>query len=264
MTALLPTYITVGQPPHGRRIATLLERPQNPARDCGVVWLPGLKSEMTSTKASALAAWASAAGIGCTRMDYSGHGRSDGRFEDGTIGAWLDEADTVVASHTAGPQVLVGSSTGGYIALLLLRRYLERSPALAARIRALVLIAPAWDLTTTLMWDRFSASARRAITEQGVYMRPSEYGDGPYTITRNFIDEGRNHLIGPKGFDPGRPVFVLHGLQDQDVPWEHTLDLVSILSGDHVIVEAVPEGEHRLSSPHDLGLMLGLVERALG
>ena len=263
MTGPVPTFVTVGQPP-GRRIATLLDRPAHPARDGGVVWLPGLKSEMTSTKATALAAWAAAERIACTRLDYSGHGQSDGRFEDGTIGAWLDEADAVVSDHTSGPQVLVGSSTGGYIALLLLRRYLEHAPELAARIRALVLIAPAWDLTTTLMWDRFSDSARRAITEQGVYLRPSDYGDGPYAITRNFIEEGRNHLIGPKGFDPGRPIHVLHGLQDQDVPWEHTLDLVAILSGDHVSVEAVPEGEHRLSSPHEISLMLGLVERALG
>ena len=126
-----------------------------------------------------------------------------------------------------------------------------------------MLIAPAWDLTTALMWDRFPESARRAITEQGVYMRPSNYGDGPYAITRGFIDEGRNHLIGPDGFDPGRPVYILHGLQDEDVPWEHTLDLVSILRGDHTLVEAVPEGDHRLSTPADLDLMLRTVARAL-
>ena len=263
MPETTPTFLTAGPPDNPRRIATLLHRVANPATDGGVVWLPGLKSEMTSTKASALAAWAEQVSIPCTRFDYSGHGQSSGRFEDGTIGAWLDETDAVVTQLTTGPQVLVGSSTGGYLALLLLKRYLGQSPAAAAKIRALVLIAPAWDLTTTLMWDRFSDSARRAITEQGVYLRPSGYGDGPYPITRTFIDEGRNHLIGPKGFNPGRPIFVLHGLQDEDVPWEHTLDLVSILTGDHVEVEAIPEGGHRLSTPADIALMLQKVTKAL-
>jgi pimeloyl-ACP methyl ester carboxylesterase len=248
----------------GRRIATLCARPAVPSRTVGVVWLPGLKSEMTSTKASAVAAWADRERIACTRFDYSGHGQSSGRFEDGRISHWLDETDAVVTQCTEGPQVLVGSSTGGYLALLLLRRYLAQSPEAAAKIRALVLIAPAWDLTTALMWDRFPESARRAITEHGVYLRPSNYGDGPYAITRGFLDDGKQHLIGPDGFNPGRRIIVLHGLQDEDVPWEHTLDLVSILTGDHVEVEARPEGDHRLSTPEDIALMLEKVSDALG
>ena len=264
MTGRSPIFTAVGPAGAERQIATLQDRPEQPSRDGGVVWLPGLKSEMTSTKASALAAWASREKINCTRMDYSGHGQSSGRFEDGRIGDWLDEADHVLARCTSGPQVLVGSSTGGYLALLLLKRYLEASAAKADRIRALVLIAPAWDLTTKLMWDRFPESARQAIAEQGVYMRPSNYGDGPYAITRDFIEEGKKHLIGPEGFDPGRPVFILHGLQDEDVPWEHTLDLASVLRGDHTHVEAVPEGDHRLSTPADIDLMLRTVTRALG
>jgi pimeloyl-ACP methyl ester carboxylesterase len=253
------TFLDVG----GHRIATLLDRPAAPSRTTGVVWLPGLKSDMTSTKASALAAWAAREHIACTRLDYSGHGQSSGKFEDGRISHWLDEADAVVTQLTTGPQVLVGSSTGGYIALLLLRRYLAKSPEAAANIRALVLIAPAWDLTTKLMWDRFPDSARRALTEHGVYLRPSNYGDGPYAITRGFIEDGKQHLIGPDGFNPGRRIIVLHGLQDEDVPWEHTLDLVSILSGDHVEVEARPDGDHRLSTPEDIALMLAKVGDAL-
>ena len=242
-----PTYIDVA----GRRIATLSATGSTP----GFVWLPGLKSEMTSTKATALAVWCADKGHACTRMDYSGHGRSGGRFEDGTVGAWLEEARAVFDRHTTGPQILVGSSTGGYIALLLLRQLLRDDPVKAARIKGLVLIAPAWDLTTKLMWDRFGPSTRKAILEQGVYLRPSNYGDGPYAITKAFLDEGGNHLIGPDGFDPGRPVIVLHGLLDEDVPWEHTLDLDSILRGDHVRVHAVPEGDHRLSTPDDLALL---------
>lgn len=261
MSEIIP--LQVGAPDRMRRIATLLDRPTQPSRDCGVVWLPGLKSEMTSTKASALAEWARAHLINCTRLDYSGHGQSSGRFEDGTISDWLDEADAVVSQLTTGPQVLVGSSTGGYLALLLLKRYLESSPQSAARIRGLMLIAPAWDLSR-LMWERFPDSGRRAITEQGVYLRPSAYGDGPYAITRCFLEDGDRHLIGPAGFDPRCPIQILHGLQDEDVPWEHTLDLVSILSGDDVHVEAVPEGDHRLSTPSDIALMLGLVAKLVG
>ncbi len=245
-----PHFIDV----RGRRVATLSATGKRDAAP-GFVWLCGLKSEMVSTKATALATWCAENGHACTRFDYSGHGRSGGRFEDGTIGAWLEEAHAVIDQLTTGPQVLVGSSTGGYIALLVLRDLLRNNPAKAARIKGLVLIAPAWDLTTKLMWDRFGSAARKAIDEQGVYMRPSNYGDGPYAITRTFLDEGRNHLIGPDGFDPGRPVVVLHGLQDEDVPWEHTMDLEAIMRGNHIRVHAVPEGDHRLSTPDDLALL---------
>ena len=121
-----------------------------------------------------------------------------------------------------------------------------------------MLIAPAWDMTE-LMWERFSASARRDIEEKGVYLRPSDYGDGPYPITRAFIEDGRRHLIGSEPLDPGRPVHILHGLQDPDVPWEHTLDLVAHLTGDWARVSAVPDGEHRLSRPEDIALLLDVV-----
>jgi pimeloyl-ACP methyl ester carboxylesterase len=245
-----PTFIDVA----GRRIATLTA-PGRVADAPGLMWLQGLKSEMVSTKATALAGWCAENGFACTRFDYSGHGRSGGRFEDGTIGAWLEEAHAVLDRLTSGPQVLVGSSTGGYVALLVLRDLLRRDPARAQRIKGLVLIAPAWDLTTKLMWDRFGPAARRAIEDQGVFLRPSNYGDAPYAITRAFLDEGRQHLIGPDGFDPGRPVIVLHGLQDEDVPWEHTLELDAMLRGGHVRVHAVPKGDHRLSTPDDLALM---------
>jgi pimeloyl-ACP methyl ester carboxylesterase len=247
-----PTFLAVGKPP--RQIATLVD-PGKGGQAPGFMWLQGLKSDMVSTKATALAEWGASHGYPVTRFDYSGHGRSGGRFEDGTIGAWVTEAEAVFEQLTSGPQVLVGSSTGAYIALLMLRDYLVRAPELAARMKALVLIAPAWDLTEKLMWDQFPESARRAIMEQGVYMRPSAYGDGAYAITRTFIEEGRQHLIGPAGFDPGRPVIVLQGLLDEDVPWEHAIDLEATLKGDHVRVHMVPEGDHRLSQPADLDLL---------
>lgn len=250
--SLEPAYISVGTPV--RRIATLQAKPQS-ATAPGFIWLQGLKSEMISTKATALAEWCATEGHACTRFDYSGHGRSDGRFEDGTIGAWLEEAHAVLDRLTDGPQVLVGSSTGAYIALLVLRDLIRRGPDAAQRIKALVLIAPAWDLTEKLMWEQFPPSAKTAIMEQGVYLRPSDYSDEPYAITRNFIEEGRCHLIGPGGFDPGCPVIVLQGLLDQDVPWEHALELEATLRGDHVRIHAVPEGDHRLSQPEDLDLL---------
>jgi pimeloyl-ACP methyl ester carboxylesterase len=213
---------------------------------------------MSSTKATAVADWAREHHRACLRFDYSGHGQSEGLFEDGTVSHWLEETRAAFGQLTLGPQVLVGSSMGGYIALLLLRALMAEAPGEAARIKGLVLIAPAWDMTT-LMWERFPASARRDIEERGVHLRPSAYGDGPYPITRGFIEDGRRHLIGSEPFDPGRPVHILHGLQDPDVPWEHTLDLVAHLGGDWTRVSAVPDGEHRLSRPEDIALLLDVV-----
>jgi pimeloyl-ACP methyl ester carboxylesterase len=240
-----------------RRIAYLREGSAAGGKP-GIVWLCGLKSEMVSTKATAVADWASAEARACLRFDYSGHGQSEGPFEDGTVSRWLEETRAVFCQLAQGPQVLVGSSMGGYIALLLLRGLMAEAPAEAARIKGLVLIAPAWDMTE-LMWERFSASARREIMEKGVYLRPSDYGDGPYPITRAFIEDGRTHLIGSEPLDPGRPVHILHGLQDPDVPWEHTLDLVAHLTGDWARVSAVPDGEHRLSRPEDIALLLDVI-----
>jgi len=286
MVGTEPQFLDVGAADERRRIA-YLQRPAVQAGKPGLVWLCGLKSEMISTKAAAVADWAQQQGLGCLRFDYSGHGQSEGRFEDGTIGRWLEEAEAAFLNLTAGPQVLVGSSMGGYIALLLLRKLLAEDrqsavgnrqsvlPALPTadprlptaavvdRIRALVLIAPAWDMTE-LMWRNLPSTARRDIEETGVFLRPSRYGDGPYPITRALIEDGRRHLIGAAPLDPGRLVHIIHGLQDPDVPWEHTLDLVAHLSGDWARVAAVPDGEHRLSRPQDIALLLetiaGLVD----
>jgi pimeloyl-ACP methyl ester carboxylesterase len=283
MVGMQPQFLEVGTGVAQRRIAYLREGGAD-ARKPALVWLCGLKSEMTSTKATAVAEWARRQGIATLRFDYSGHGQSEGSFEAGTVSRWLEEAEAAFRALTQGPQVLVGSSMGGYIALLLLRRLLAaegrqsgigyrrsgetnaatpdaRPPtaeAEAARIKALVLIAPAWDMTE-LMWRNLPTAARRDIEDKDVFQRPSRYGDGPYPITRALIEDGRSHLIGAAPFDPGRPVHIIHGLQDPDVPWEHTLDLVAHLSGDWTRVEAVPDGEHRLSRPQDLALLLETV-----
>lgn len=258
-----PQFLRVGGDVDERQIAYIADAGA-PGATPGMMWLSGLKSEMTSTKASVIAAWAAERGLPCTRFDYSGHGQSPGRFEDGTIGAWLAEALAVFREVTKGPQILIGSSMGGYIALLLLRALMRDHPDDAERIKALLLIAPAWDMTERLMWARFPEAIRREIMHTGVYLRPSKYGDGDYAISRRLIEEGRDHLIGDAPFDPERPIHVLHGLLDPDVPWEHTLDLVAHLTGDHVRVSAVPDGEHRLSRPEDLALMIRVLEDLAG
>ena len=218
------------------------------------MWLPGFMSEMTSTKASDLAAFARERGLAMTRLDYSGHGRTGGSIDDCTVGGWLEEVETVFTRHTSGPQIVIGSSMGGHLALLLTRHLMREAPAEAARIKALVLIAPAWDMTRRIK-ARMSEAARREMAESGVWLRPSRYGDGPYRITRRLVEEGESHILGDSPFDPGRPIHILHGLLDPDVPWEHSLDLEAHLSGNWVRITAVPDGDHRLSRPEDLALL---------
>jgi pimeloyl-ACP methyl ester carboxylesterase len=254
MGELQPQWLDVGEGAARRRIAYLRQKPQ--CCEPGVLWLNGFHSVMTGTKASALAEWAGQKGRGCLRFDYSGHGQSEGRLVDGTIGRWLEEARAVFCRLSRGRQVVVGSSMGGYIALLLLKELIADAPQQAARIAGLVLIAPAWNMSE-MLWKGLSPSARRQIEDEGVYLRPSRYGDGPYPITRALIEEGRRHLIGTEPFDPGMPVHILHGGKDEDVPYEHTLDLLRLLS--HVRVAAVADGDHRLSRPQDLALLLSIV-----
>jgi pimeloyl-ACP methyl ester carboxylesterase len=268
MLQVSPQFIDVGTGQVGtgdapRRIAALLQAGSDPASGPGVFWLAGFKSDMASTKATALAAWCGERGLPFTRFDYSGHGVSGGRFEDGTIGRWLDETTAVFERLTCGPQIVVGSSMGGYLALLLLRRLQAANSPNLARLKALALIAPAWDMTEELMWNEFPPSAKAALAKDGVWLRPSQYGE-PYPITRQLIEEGRNHLLARKTFNPGRPIHIMHGLLDPDVPWEHTLDLESFLDGDWTRVTAIPDGEHRLSRPEDLAELFGMIEGLMG
>lgn len=214
----------------------------------GIVFLGGFMSDMTGGKATALEAWAVARGLAFTRFDYQGHGASSGRFADGTIGLWADDALAVLDAVTRGPQILVGSSMGGWMMLLTALRRPDR-------VAGLVGIAPAPDFTEDLMWDVFDADTRRTITEEGVWLRPSEYGPEPQPITRALIEEGRNHLLlrGPIPF--AGPVHLLHGQRDPDVPWRVSLSLAAALTGDAVRVTLIKDGDHRLSRPQDLDLL---------
>lgn len=261
MTTTDPQYLDVGAGARLRRIAYLAEPPAKPGAP-GLIWHIGLKSDMASTKAAALSTWARERGVGLMRFDYSGHGRSGGRFEDATIGDWLEEAEAVFGL-TSGPQILVGSSTGAHIALLLLRHLMSEMPSQADRIKGLVVIAPAWDVTEELMWKTFPEPARREIMEKGSTLRPSAYDAHGYTITRRFIEDGRRHLFSRKPFDPGRPVAILQGLRDEDVPPEHARALLSFLTGGWATLTEVPDGDHRLSRPEDLSLLFSLIEAQL-
>lgn len=250
-------FIEVGDEAQRRRIAYISQagKPGAP----GLLWLAGLKSDMVSTKAEALSHFAAERGLGYVRFDYSGHGQSEGAFENGTIGAWLEEAIAVFSELTLGAQIVVGSSTGGHIALLLLRHLLANDTREAERLRALVLIAPAWDLTEELMWKRFSDTERQEIMEHGFILRPSEYGE-PYRITKNFIEEGRNHLLARQSFNVHRPVVILQGLQDRDVPVEHVRELTTFIAEDCARLVEVADGEHRLSRPQDLQRLFELID----
>ena len=246
-------FLTIGMPLKPRQIAYCHAQGSRDA--VGLFWLGGFKSSMNAIKASALAQWAQTSGRSVTRMDYSGHGVSGGVFDDATISDWLEEARAVFMQVTAGPQILVGSSMGGWLALLL-----AQSLKSAKRIAGLVLIAPAWDMTERLMWQQFSDQIKQGIKDEGFFLRPSAYGDGDYRITGKLIEDGRQHLIGDRALHLGCPLHVLHGGKDQDVPWQHGHALLSLLPRDAVQFTFIPDGDHRLSRLQDITLMIKAIE----
>jgi pimeloyl-ACP methyl ester carboxylesterase len=250
-----PTFIEVGNGADQRRIA-VRSRPGNPP---GLFWLGGFHSDMKGTKALALDAWAAEQGRACVRFDYSGHGESGGAFVDGTIGRWLEESIAVFQNFCSGPQVVIGSSMGGWMALLLARE-IARHKASRASLAGLVLIAPAPDFTEELMWKGFSPEVRAEIEQKGFRLRPSEYGDGtPYPITRALIEEGRNHLLLGAKIDVGCPVRILQGAQDPDVPWRHVFALAHRLPAEDVVLTMIQDGDHRLSRPQDIARIVAAV-----
>ncbi len=228
----------------------------------GLFWLGGFKSDMRGSKAEALDQWAGAQGRACTRFDYSGHGESGGAFADGTIGCWLEESLGVFTTFCEGPQIVVGSSMGGWMALLLARelRKLEKAGRKAkAWTAGMVLIAPAVDFTEELMWKRFSPTIKREVEQNGFWNRPSAYSAEPYPITRRLIVEGRDHLMLGDLIETGCPVRILQGVQDEDVPWTHATELVARFARDDVVLTLVKDGDHRLSRPEDIERLLAAV-----
>lgn len=226
---------------NGRRIAY---RTHEGRSGLTYVWLSGFMSDMAGTKVMELEAWAKAEGHGFLAFDYSGHGESGGAFEEGTISAWREDALQAINACTRGNLVLVGSSMGGWMALL-------SALALKDRVKGLVLIAPAPDFTDKLMWPEFSEAARAEIMEKGVHLRPSEYGD-PYPITKGLIEDGRqwNLLDAPIEFTG--PVRILQGVCDPDVPWQHAMRLVDAMTASDLVFHLIKDGDHRLSRPQDI------------
>ena len=241
-----PSSITVGAADDARDIAVLQRSGNAP----GLVWLGGFKSDMAGSKAVALDRWAGEHGCGCTRFDYSGHGRSGGDFLDGSISRWLEESLMVIRQRTCTPQILVGSSMGGWIALLAAGSMLAAGEG--DRLAGMVLIAPAYDMTEELMWKRFDAAARSQLMEAGSFSRPSEYSDEPYVLTRLLIEDGRRHLFADGTIQTGCPVHILQGMQDPDVPWTHATGLMERLAHDDAVLTLIADGDHRLSRPQDL------------
>jgi pimeloyl-ACP methyl ester carboxylesterase len=250
-----PAFIEVGNGQNARRIAVRARVGGAP----GLFWLGGFNSDMKGTKALALDEWAAQHDRACVRFDYSGHGESGGAFVDGTIGRWLEESVAVFERFCTGPQVVIGSSMGGWMALLLARE-IARRKASRASPAGLVLIAPAPDFTEELMWKGFSPEIREEIETRGMWLRPSQYGDGTsYPITRALIEEGRNHLLLGSKIDVGCPVRILQGAQDPDVPWQHAFALAHRLPSEDVVLTMIQDGDHRLSRPQDIARIIAAV-----
>ncbi|MFM7344318.1 MAG: alpha/beta hydrolase [Tagaea sp.] len=247
----LPDYLDRGI--SNPRIAYRRIRGKSP----GIVFCTGFMSEMTGSKAVAIEAFACDRGHACLRFDYSGHGESGGSFEEGTIGSWFADAVAAFDALTEGPQIVVGSSMGGWIALLLAR-------ARPARVAGLVGIAPAPDFTEDLIWGPMPAPKRAELLAKGVLYEPSDYGEKPYAITAKLIEDGRNHLLlrGPLAYDG--PVRLLHGMRDPDVPWELSPKIATVLTSTDVRVTLVKDGDHRLSRDQDLDLLRATLAELLG
>ena len=219
----------------------------------GVMFCGGFMSDMTGTKATALEAHCRRRGRAFVRFDYSGHGASGGAFRDGTIGTWRDDAMAVLDRVASGPQALVGSSMGGWIVLLL-------ALARPERVAGLVGVAAAPDFTEDLIWSTLDDEGRRTLAETGQIMMPCDYGDDPYPITMGLIEEGRDHLLLRAPIALRCPIHLLQGMRDEDVPWRTALRIAEQVESEHVVVELIKDGDHRLSRDEDLARLTAAVD----
>lgn len=236
-----PKYLTT---PQGRSIAYH----QRPGTGPGIVFLGGFRSDMGGTKAVYLDDLAAARGRAFLRFDYSGHGESGGAFEDGSIGDWAEDAIAAITALTDGPQVLIGSSMGGWISLLVAR-------AMPGRIAALIGIAAAPDFTEDGMWASFDDTQRAAMVRDGRIAIPTEYDDAPYVITRRLIEDGRERLVLRAPLDLPFPVRLLQGSDDADVPVSVALRLFDHATSPDMRLTLVKGADHRFSSPECLELL---------
>jgi pimeloyl-ACP methyl ester carboxylesterase len=230
----------------GVRLACRQDGPAGADGAAGLFWLGGFMSDMTGTKAEALAA----TGLPLLRFDYSGHGASGGSVADGTISLWLEEALHMFRRRAPGRRIVVGSSMGGWLAALLIKAL---GPE-AERVAGLVLIAPAFDMTQALMWNEMPDNVRETLLSEGVWHRPSAYG-APYPITRRLIEDGRKHLLLGAPLAVDCPVRVLQGDADPDVPWRHAKKAFDCIAAEDSRFILVKGGDHRLSAPRELELL---------
>ncbi|MGE3933045.1 MAG: alpha/beta hydrolase [Rhodospirillaceae bacterium] len=230
---------------------------QTPGAAPGVVFLPGFRSDMSGSKALALEAHCVARGQAFLRFDYQGHGESTGRFEDGTIGQWAADAAAAVTRLTEGPQILVGSSMGGWIMLLVARAHPKR-------VAGLVGIAAAPDFTEDLIWERMDEAQRATLMSAGVIHAPSQYDPVPTPISRALVEDGRRHLLLRRPITVHCPVRLLHGMRDPDVPFARALQLADALLSADVEVRLIKDGDHRLSRPQDLAILCATVDGLAG
>ena len=227
-----------------------------PGNGPGVVFLPGYRSDMQGSMAIFLRDHCAARGQAFLRLDYSGHGESAGRFEDGTIGQWAEDALAIFDALTEGPQILVGSSMGGWIALLIAR-------ARRDRLAGLIGIAPAPDFTEALLWPALAPEHRTALTRHGVIHLPSQYGE-PTPVTLALVEDGKRQAVLGAPIDLPCPVRILQGMADPDVPWRHAIRIMDTLAGGDARLTLIKDGDHRLSRPEDLRLLAETLDSLLG
>lgn len=233
---------------HGTKIAYQRTKGKGP----GVVFLPGFMSDMEGGKAIALEAWCKAEGRAFVRFDYQGHGISEGKFVDGTIGLWAKDALAVIDQLSEGPQIIVGSSMGGWISLL-------AAVARPGRVKALVGLAAAPDFTVRMWHQEFDDATRAEVLANGYMQRPCDYGDDPYTITKALIDDGWNNRLLAAPIQLDIPVRLIQGTLDPDVPWQTAQKIADKITGEDVEVILVPGGDHRLSRDIDLARLCRVV-----
>jgi len=250
-----PVFLDVGSGPDARRIAVLVRPGDGPP----LVWCGGFRSDMRATKAEALDGWARETGRALVRFDYTGHGESSGDFAGATISTWLEDARAVIAAFAPQRPLLVGSSMGGWIACLAARERARRAADLGGQVGGMVLIAPALDFTETLMWDAFPPEVRQILERDGVWYRETPYAPKPDPIRMALIEDGRRHLLLNAALEPGCPVHILQGMADPDVPYPHALRILERLPAQGTRLTLIKDGDHRLSRPEDIDLLVRTV-----
>ena len=258
MTEQAIEFLHIGMGDDARNIAFLHRRATSQQDAPMLVWLGGYCSDMTGTKAIELDRFAAENGLGCLRLDYSGHGASGGDFNKGTISRWLEEALAVVRAKAPSRVILVGSSMGGWIALRMVEEL--RKAGGAPSVAGLVLIAPAPDFTQELIEPSLSDAEKASLAERGYFEEHSEYSPEPNIFTRALMEDGKQNRVLTGIITTGCPVHILQGMRDPDVPYQHALKLIEHLPADDVVLTLIRDGDHRLSRPQDIERMLAAVK----